>query len=190
MLTQWIEIFLDKSAFASPLAEGPADLVTSFSLALPPPTCETFDAPSNGVARRCKKHQDATFVVPRNKSFENVQLTFDVTIDMDVRGVPLSASVSGPDLFRRLDETYLDHPPLDDDHVRRAAGVERVIAVLTAEFEGRVSAAPTCRRAAQPPDMLHLACEGLTIVATPGAAAGDEDLIWIAAPPESTATAR
>jgi len=183
-LTQWIEASLQPGVFATPLRDGPKELVVPFSLGLPAPVCETFDPPKSGVARRCVKHESAEFVVPRNKTFAEVALAFDMTVDMDPRGVPLAISISGPDLFERLDDTYLDDATLEDGAARRAAGIARIIEVLTPELEGRVSSDPDCMKPdVQAPDVLHFACHGLVVTATSGGTAGANDLVWIAPRP-------
>ena len=177
-VTHWFDALMNTESFASPLANGPKELVVPFSLGLPAPVCELVEPAKQGVARKCTKSQSADFVIPRKKSYEEREILFDVTLELDARDVPLRAVVAGPDLFERIEETYVEEAAIEDEPTLRAASIQRVIEIVSSAFDGHVSNDPSCtRRDVRAPDALHLECKGLKVVVTSGGAPGADDLI-------------
>ncbi len=177
-LVGWIERSIDPALFGAPLRDGP--LVVPFSLSLPPPRCETGDPDAAGAVRRCVKLLEEDFSFPREGAFVEHALLFDVSIDMTGPGVPIAIRIAGPDLFTRLEETFIEDRGAGDDMDRRINAIERVIDTVTNVFGANVSAEPACAsRDLAPSEVLVLSCRGVEVRAFAGRDAGDDDAIHI-----------
>lgn len=177
-LVGWIEQSIDPAIFAATLADGP--LVVPFTLSLPPPRCESGDPDEAGVVRRCVKLLQEDFSFPREGSFVEHAMLFDVSIDMDGPGRPLAIRIAGPDLFTRLEETFIEGRGGADDMDRRINAIERVIDVVSNVFGANVSSEPACTsRDLAPSEVLVLSCRDVEVRATAGRDAGDDDAIHI-----------
>lgn len=171
-LSFWVDVLSDKDVYKSPIAEGPAELVTAFALALPAPRCR----PRAG-GQTCEKDITLDYMVPTRRGIEDRELGFVVTIDKDEGGRPIAARIEGEAMFSRLEETYgkraLDAAGIGD----RIAAVERGVEVVSTAFEARVSAEPGCKQAVVAPEILHLACGGMRARAKAAPEAGGVDSI-------------
>lgn len=182
-LNEWVRRFLDRAAFSVPLSAAPADLVVPMALSLPSPRCTLLDAPEGRVARRCVKLFELPYTVQVDRGTEAREATMEVVLAQDARGVPVSATIAGPDLFLRLEETFRVKPLLADDPAHRVAGISRAVDLVKAAFLDRVSEDAACRRAPAPPAVLDLACGGVRVTVTAGAGPGDDDRVVIAPQP-------
>lgn len=176
-LLDWFGRVVSPAAFASPLAEGP--LVVPFSLALPAPRCEALD-PEDGIVRKCVKLLEEDFSFPREGTFVEHALLFDVSLDMEADGTPRSIRVAGPELFTRFEETFIEARGAADETDRRINAIERVIEALTNVFDANVSSDASCaKRDLAPSEVLHLACGGVEVRAIAGRDAGEDDLVLV-----------
>lgn len=177
-LVEWIERTIDPEVLATPIADGP--LVVPFTLSLPAPRCETSDPDGSGIVRRCVKLLQEDFSFPREGTFVEHALLFDVSMDMDGAGKPLAIRIAGPELFTRLEETFIDGRGGGDEMDRRINAIERVIEVVSNVFGANVSTEPTCTsRQLAPSEVLVLSCLGVDVRAIAGRDAGDDDAIHI-----------
>lgn len=171
-LAFWADALSNPEAYAAPLAEGPAELVTAFALSLPAPSCQPTD-----VGRICDKEVQLDFSVPTKAGLKVHKLAFTVTLLEDPSGRPTSARIEGPLMFARLEETFALRP-IDEDGVRdQLAAVERGVELVATAFEARVSPDPVCRKDAVAPVVLTLACAGMRVTAESGAWPGERDRI-------------
>lgn len=175
----WVRRFVDRAAFAEPLSAASADLVVPFALSLPAPRCTLLEEPEGAVARRCAKLLELPYSVEGERGAEPREATIEVSLAEDARGVPLEASIGGPDLFLRLEETHRVKPVTPGDTAQRAAAITRVVDLVKAAFAARVSADPACRRRPSPPAVLDLACNGVSVTVTAAAAPGEDDRVVI-----------
>ncbi|APR78139.1 Hypothetical protein A7982_03486 [Minicystis rosea] len=181
----WLQRFLDVKTYEAPLAAARADLVVPFALSLPSPRCTTFDPPEPqavprpAVARRCTKLFSLPYSVEVNRATEPREATLEVVLTQDARGVPLGATIAGPDLFLRLEETFRIRPIAPGDTAQRAAAVSRATALVKLAFGAAVSEDPACKRRPSPPAVLELACSGVAVTVTAAAAPGEDDRIVV-----------
>lgn len=176
----WLDRFLDRATWSAPIAASKASLVVPFSLSLPAPRCALLDPPEGAVARRCAKLTGLPYSVQVERGLEPREATLEIVVLQDPRGVPIEATVSGPDLFVRLEETYRVKPVVTGDAVQRAAATARAAELVKAAFAKAVSSAPSCVRRIKPPTVIELGCEGVLVSVRAGAAPGDDDRIVIA----------
>jgi hypothetical protein len=176
----WLTRLLDRATWSAPISAARASLVVPFSLSLPAPRCELLDPPEGAVARRCAKLIGLPYSVEVERGLEPREATLEIVVLQDPRGVPIEASVSGPDLFVRLEETYRVKPVITGDAEQRAAATARAVETVSAVFGQAVSSAVACRRRIKPPTVLELGCEGVLVSVRAGAAPGDDDRIVIA----------
>jgi len=171
----WIDVLSDRDVYRTPLSEGPVELITAFSLALPPPRCRV--QPSG--ASSCEKDISVDFMVPTSRGLEDRELGFVITIEKDESGRPTSARVEGEEMFSRLEETYAKKT-IDSEGVRdRIAAIERAVDVVSTAFDARVSAELSCRQQVVAPDILHLSCAGMRVVARAAQEAGGMDVVML-----------
>ncbi len=178
-LSSWLERAMAKGVFDTPFSAAPKELLVPFTLSLPAPRCEILEPPAAGVARRCTKLLSLPYVIPFERSYEERELTFEVRIDMDAREVPRVVVLSGPDLFARLEETYAKDSVAKTDLASRIDAVERAVDVVSGAFEAEVSADPKCSQDVAAPDVVHLRCHGIDVVATLGGGAEGDDVVTI-----------
>jgi hypothetical protein len=176
----WLTRLLDRGTWAGPIAAARPALVVPFSLSLPAPRCALVDPPEGAVARRCTKLTGLPYSVQVERGLEAREATVEITVIQDPRGVPIEATVSGPDLFVRLEETYRVKPVVTGDAEQRAAATARAVEMVRAAFSQAVSAAPSCARKIKAPTVLELGCDGVLVSVRAGAAPGDDDRIVIA----------
>ncbi|UQA56612.1 hypothetical protein [Polyangium aurulentum] len=176
--------FLDPGAFTRPLTEAKADLVTRWSLRLPPPVCGIDDAAPNGGARRCAKILELPYLVSTGEGTDERQATVEITLVQDARGRPREVTIGGPDLFVRLEEIMSGRAITTGDGAGRAAGVSRAVEIVRRAFASRVSDAAGCKKRVQPPDVLALECGGVRAVVRAALDTTDDDRI-ILGPPRS-----
>jgi hypothetical protein len=178
-LSSWLERVMAKGVYTAPLGDAPKELLVPYTLSLPAPRCATFDPPKAGIARRCDKTLDLPYVIPVKRKWEDRELVFSVTLEMDAHDVPVRAAVSGPDLFARLEETWRKDAVDRDDLSSRIDAVERAVDVVGGAFEAQVSVAPDCQREVAAPDVVHLACAGIDVVATLGGGDDGDDVVVV-----------
>lgn len=176
----WLARLLDRATWDAPISAAKASLVVPFSLSLPAPRCELVDPPEGAVARRCAKLIGLPYSVQVERGLEPREATIEIILLQDPRGVPIEASVGGPDLFVRLEETYRVKPVTTGDAEQRAAATARAAQMVKTAFSRAVSDAPSCARRVKPPTVLELGCEGVLVSVRAGAAPGDDDRIVIA----------
>ena len=104
-------------------------------------------------------------------------MQIDVVLDPD--GAPIEVTLGGPDLFLRLLETYRVKPLDGGDVQARAAAIARAGEIVEAVFDRVVSDAPACRRKAEPPVTLALACGGVGVSVRASAAPGEDDRVVV-----------
>ena len=179
-IKDWLGRFLDRAAWTAPVSASRASLVVPFSLSLPAPRCELLDPPEGAVARRCVKLTGLPYSVEVERGLEPREATLEVILVEDARGVPIEASIGGPDLFVRLEETYLVKPVITGDADQRAAAVVRAAELVRTAFTQTVSDASSCKRHVKAPTVLELGCQGVLVSVRAGAAPGDDDRIVIA----------
>jgi hypothetical protein len=166
-LLRWLEITMDPTAYRAPLAEGPKDLVIAFSLSLPEPSCgpaEGTGAPA-AAALACAKDQTFPFAIPTGKRLEDRELAFLVELALDERRVPLRATITGEQLFSRLDETFAKTERRSESIRDRIEAVGRGVDFVSQAFEKVVSPSPECAKPVTAPDVLRLECGGMRVVA-------------------------
>ena len=155
-LAFWVDVISDREMYRTTIAEGPAELVTAFSLALPAPRCRPREGGS-----RCEKDISIDFAVPTTGGLSDRELGFVITIDKDEAGRPTAARIEGEDLFARLEETYAKKALASGAARDRLTAVERGVELVSTAFEARVSADAACKQPVTAPEILHLACSGL-----------------------------
>lgn len=168
----WVDLLSDKEIYRAPIAEGPAELVTAFALALPAPRCR----PRTG-GQTCEKDISIEYMVPTRRGVEDRELGFVITIDKDEAGRPVAARIEGEELFARLEETYAKKALASEGISDRIAAAERGVEVVSTAFEARVSAELACKQPVVAPEILHLACSGMRARARTSADAGGIDSI-------------
>jgi len=171
-LTFFVDGFSDPDAYATPLTEGPADLLVAFALALPAPVCKPVES-----GRVCEKEVTADFAVPSPNGPVERQMSYVVTVREDPAGRPTSARIEGEELFSRLEEARslrpVDPTSVDD----RVAAVTRAVELVTASFEARVSGDSSCRKDVRVPEVARYECKGMRAVAIAGTEPGAPDAI-------------
>ncbi len=178
-LSSWLERAMAKGVFSAPLSEGPKELLIPFTLGLPEPRCAPITSASKGTTRRCRKLLSLPFVIPAKRSYEQHELTFEISIETAADTTPRRIVLSGPDLFARLQETYAKNAIESVDLAKRIDAVERAVDVVTGAFEAQVSIEPTCAKDVAAPDVVHLECNGIAVVATLGGGADGDDIVEI-----------
>ncbi|MFT3771903.1 MAG: hypothetical protein QM820_41370 [Minicystis sp.] len=178
-LEAWLRRLLDPQTYAAPVAAARADLVVPLSLSLPSPRCERIEPAEGAVARRCAKLIELPYRVEVERGTEPREATIEITIAEDARGVPLEASIGGPDFFLRLEETYRVKPIAPGDTAQRTAAITRAASLVKAAFGAVVSEDPSCKRRPSPPAVLDLACAGVRVTVSAAAAPGEDDRILI-----------
>lgn len=188
-LRRWLEILMDARAYGAPLSEGPKDLVINFSLALPEPSCGPAEGPDvlPRAALACAKDATFPFAIPTGKKLEDRELSFLIEIELDERRVPLRASMTGEQLFSRLDETFAKTERRSESIRDRIEAVGRGVDFVSQAFEKTVSAAPECARPVTAPEVLRLECSGMRVIARAAAdeTSADEIVIEPVVPPGS-----
>ncbi len=179
-LDDWVARWLDDTVFQAPLSRAKAELIIPFSLSLPSPRCGPLDPPQHGATRRCSKLLALDYEVDGPQGSEPREATLEIAVLEDPFGTPIEATVGGPDLFLRLEETYRVKPLASDDAGQRAAAGARAAVFVNRIFGGAVSDAPGCVRPIEPPVALRLVCEGLRVEVLPATAPGEDDRIVIA----------
>jgi hypothetical protein len=178
-LETWLSRLVDPAVFASPLADGPRELVVAYSLSLPPPACRPLDPADRAGARVCQKEQALAFDIPVDKKLTERELSFTVELEQDAAGTPRRASVAGDELFSRLAETYAK-AELSAERVRdRIDAVERGVDFVQGVFEKKISTDPTCRRDVVAPIVLALECGGVRVEVKAGDGDGALDEIVV-----------
>jgi hypothetical protein len=178
----WLGRFLDASVWTAPLSEAKESLVVPFSLSLPGPRCEVLEGArrtDRGV-RRCVKILGLPYVVATAKGSEPREATLEIAVIEDASGTPVEATLGGPDLFARIEETHRVRSIGPDDVEERTAAFVRMAETVRAVFAGGVSPDPACKRAAAPPAFLVLACAGVRVSIRAAAAPGEDDQVVIA----------
>lgn len=182
-LKAWLARWIDKAVFAAPLSTASAGLVVPFALSLPSPRCALLDPPQGAVARRCTKLLEMPYEVEIDAGTETHQATMEIAVAQDARGVPREVTISGPDLFVRLEETYRVKPIPPADTALRAAAISRGTGLVKSAFTRAISDDAACRLRPVPPAVLDLGCQGVRVTVTAGAAPGEDDRIVIRAAP-------
>ncbi len=180
-LARWLEIFFDRAVYASPLPDGPKDLVVAFSLALPEPSCAPAEGPTApaGATRICAKDATFPFAIPVQKRIEERELSFLVELALDEGSKPLRASVAGEELFSRLDETFAKTERRSESVRDRIEAVGRGVDFVSSVFEKKVSQDPACSKPVTAPEVLRLECNGLRVIARAAAEEGGTDEITV-----------
>jgi hypothetical protein len=182
-LEHWLARLLDRRTYEAPLAAASAELVVPFALSLPSPRCALLEPAGDdprAPARRCTKLLELPYQVEVEAGTEPRQATLEITLTQDARGVPLVATVGGPDLFLRLEETFRVKPVTPGDTAQRAAALTRAVGTVKEVFGAAASADPACHRRPAPPAVLDLGCQGVRVQVIPAAVAGDDDRIVFA----------
>lgn len=182
-LKAWLARWIDKSVFTAPLSRASGALVVPFALSLPVPRCTLLDKPEGAVARRCTKLLELTYEVELDVGTEPHQATMEIAVAQDARGVPREATISGPDLFVRLEETYRVKPIPPADTALRAAAITRATGLVKNTFTHAISDDAACRLKPSPPAVLDLGCEGVRVTVSAAATPGEDDRIVIRAAP-------
>jgi hypothetical protein len=162
----WADLLLDPAVYQSPVASGPAELVTAFSLALPEPRCTL------GAERRtCVKDVELEYQVASPAGLSPRVLVLTVILEEDLEGRPLRATLEGEELFLRLEETYQKRALDPGSDADLALARARAGEVAGGAFGARVSGEAAC---AQPlsdpagPIVALFACEGMSLEVTRG----------------------
>ena len=180
-LEGWLARLMDPAAYRSTLATGPRDLVVAFSLALPEPSCspaEGPDAPPR-AARVCAKDATFPFAIPTGKRLEDRELSFLVEIALDDGGVPVRSSITGEELFARLDESFAKTERRSESVRDRIEAVGRGVDFVSQVFEKRVSHDPSCAKPVTAPEVLKLECSGMRVTAKAATDEGGADEILV-----------
>ncbi len=160
-LAFWLELLADPEVYRAPVSQGPAELVTAFSLALPAPRCK----PQVDGGSRCDKDVEIDYLVPTSKGLEERALLFTVTLEEDATGRPLAARVEGEEMFSRLEETFAKRP-IDSEGIRdRISAIERGIEAIRGGFDSKVSQDLACNKPVVAPEVLQLECGGMRVTA-------------------------
>jgi hypothetical protein len=178
-LSGWLARLLDRATYAAPLQAAAASLLVPYSLSLPSPRCALLDPPEGAAARRCAKLVELPYAVEGERGSEAREATVEITLVQDARGVPVEATIGGPDLFLRLEETYRVKAVPPDDPAQRAAAAARAGALVKDAFVHAVSDDPACVRRAAAPAALEMRCLGINVTVRPSSAPGTDDQIVI-----------
>jgi hypothetical protein len=171
--------FFERGVYEAPLSRASAALIVPYSLALPSPRCEPIDPPEGAAAHRCAKLVELPYAVEGPNGPEEREATMQIDVVLDLDGTPIEVTLGGPELFLRIEETFRVKPLDGADGASRAAAIARVGQIVTAVFDRVVSESPACRRKAQPPVTLELACNGVGVAVRASAAPGDDDRIVV-----------
>jgi hypothetical protein len=162
----WADLLLDPAVYRAPVASGPAELVTAFSLALPEPRCML-----EAERRTCVKDVELEYQVASPAGLSPRVLVLTVILEQDVEGRPVRATLEGEELFLRLEETYQKRALDPGSAADLALAHARAAEVAVGAFGARVSGEPAC---AQPvpdpagPVLAAFACEGMSLEVTRG----------------------
>jgi hypothetical protein len=163
----WADLLLDPAVYRAPVASGPAELVTAFSLALPEPRC-TLEA----ERRTCVKDVEFEYQVASPGGLTPRVLVLTIRLEEDVEGRPLRATLEGEELFLRLEETYQKRALDPGSEADLALALARALEVAAGAFASRVSAEPSCTQPTPDPGgpvLASYACEGMSLEVTRGA---------------------
>ena len=189
-LTDWLGRLLDADLYRAPLIEAKASFIVPWSLALPSPLCaplsreegaETTPFEVEGAVRRCVKLLELPYTLVGNGTDGARQITVELTLLQNEAGRPLRATLAGPDLFQRIEETITARArALETDETEDAPlPGTRAVELIAATFGEAVSSDAQCRRPASAPTRLALECHGARLVARAAAIQGDDDVIAI-----------
>jgi len=193
-LAAWIGHFLDASLWKAPMSQAKAELIVSWALAPPKPSCRSPEGDAGRelperASRRCTKLLELPYSVRVNGVNDPRQATVEIIVIQDAEGRPLMASIGGPDLFLRLEEMFTIRAIEPGDGERRVAAIGRAVELVKGEFTRAVSVEPSCKRpvsAGSPvggppvaPVFLHLACEGVEVTARAGISPGEDDVVVV-----------
>lgn len=181
-LTAWLDRFLDAEVWKTPLSEARAELIIPWSLELPSPVCAPLEAPRPvdlpaGAVRRCAKILELPYSVTVDGSSDARQATVEIAVLQDASGRSLQASIGGPELFLRLQETFTVRATSPGDAEPRASANARVAELVRSAFGRIVSRDAACKRPLSPPVFVDLACNGVRIAARAAVESTDDDLI-------------
>ena len=177
----YVDLLLDPALYQSPVSEGPAEFVTTYSLALPAPRCTTSE-----TSRVCTKDLEFGFQVPTTSGLVERTLVMSVVLEEDLFGRPLRARVEGEELFLRLEETFAKRP-LDGQRAEdRALAHTRAVELNEGAFGAKVSMDASCRRSAAAPVLSEFGCGGLTLKAVVAVEPGGLDRFEIEPQPSPT----
>ena len=180
----WMGRFLDVAVWRRPLSEAPADLIVAWAVGLPQPSCVpepsgagASGSTASGEMRRCSKRIELPYTVFVDAQAELRTATLDVTLLQDAAGKVREMSLGGPDLFARLEETYVTRPIASDAAGSRINAISRMVELVRREFGQKVSAGASCSRRVVAPVVLDLGCGGLRIVVTAGLDESEADRV-------------
>ncbi|EYF08008.1 hypothetical protein [Chondromyces apiculatus] len=196
----WLRRMMDPALWrAASMSQAPGEVLVPFSLALPWPVCRAIEEEVEAVGEeasrsamggappgdeaawmRCAKLLSLPYVVPVEGGSEAREVTLEISVVQDAAGKPLSAAVSGPDLFLRLEEARAVRAFTAEDSTARTQGAALAATMAQEAFGARVNAAPACRKQAAAPMVLALGCAGVRVEVRPATEAGDDDRIVIA----------
>lgn len=162
---RWVKMLVEPSTYAAPLAEGRDELVRAFVLELPQAACHALDEPLGDVVRSCEKRLELPFELRTTEGSPAPRvLELRVVIAQDARGRPRHATVSGEELFVRLDEAERLRPSDGTlPEVRRAAA-ERAAAIVRSLVAGWAEGDERCERPASAGEAYRASCGGLDVV--------------------------
>jgi hypothetical protein len=197
-LSDWLVRLLDAELYRAPLVEAKASFIVPWSLALPSPVCaplsrgaheasdEARPSQESGAVRRCVKLLELPYTLVAGGADEVRQITMEISLIEDAAGRPLRASLAGPDLFRRIEETITARASAAaaDDMEEAPPPVAGAVELIAATFGEAVSSDAKCRRSVSPPTRLALECKGARLVAARATSQGDD---VIAITPSSSA---
>jgi hypothetical protein len=166
----YVDLLLDPAVYQGPVSEGPAEFVTTYSLALPAPRCTTSE-----TARVCSKDLEFGYQVPTASGLVERVLVMSVVLEEDLSGRPLRARVEGEELFLRLEETFATRPLDGQRSQDRALAHARAVEISEGAFGAKVSVEPSCTRPSSPNVLSEFTCAGLSLRTIPAAEAGGLD---------------
>jgi hypothetical protein len=181
-LAAWFARFLDAEVWKTPLRDVKAELIIPWSLELPSPACAPLQAPPPvdlpaGAVRRCAKILELPYSVAVDGVSDARQATVEIAVLQDASGRALQASIGGPELFLRLEETFTVRATAPGEAEPRASAKARVAALVQSAFGQAISRDLACSRPPAPPVFVELACHGVRIAARAAVESTDDDLI-------------
>jgi hypothetical protein len=183
-ITAWIGRFLSAEVWKAPLSQAKAELIIPFSLELPSPSCGPVQAPEprdpalpSGAARRCAKLLELPYSVTVGGASERRQVTMEIAVIQDAAGRPLQASIGGPELFLRLEETFTVRATAPGDAEQRIEAIARVADLVRGAFAQAISRDPACQRPLRPSVFVDLGCNGVRVTGRAADKPGEDDLL-------------
>jgi hypothetical protein len=162
---RYLRLLVEPETYARPVGEGSAELVRALALELPQPECTSHAEPIGDVVRSCTKTLELPFEIrARDGGVVARALELRIEVDQDASGRPRHATISGEELFARLDEAERLVPVDGTEPRARRAAAQRAAAIVRSVVAGWAAGGPSCERAAADGEAYRASCGGVDVV--------------------------